>query len=349
MAVVALPAGVAADRWGRKRLMVGADVVRMVATAVLASLLVADWLEFWMIPLVAVIEGTGAAIFSAAQVGALRSVVPTSQLPDAAAAQTGRRAAVQVAGPPLGGALFGVARALPFIVDCASYTCSTVSLLAMRTPFEETREVERSSVRSRIAEGFRFLWHHAFLRTTALLFSLSNFIGQGLLFALVIIARDDGLSSAAVGALLAGCGLCIVVGSFLSAPLRRRLPVRAVILLELWAGLGCTAFLVWPNVYVLFAGMLPACFVIPSTDSVVHGYRIAMTPDRLLGRAESVRSMISVSLAPLGPLVAGLLFTVSARTTIGVFAVAALVLAVWGTTSATIRDAPELAALSELA
>ena len=47
------------------------------------------------------------------------------------------------------------------------------------------------------------------------------------------------------------------------------------------------ALLVWPSVYVLVAGILPTALAIPSTDSVVHGYRIAMTPDRLLGRAES--------------------------------------------------------------
>ena len=39
---------------------------------------------------------------------------------------------------------------------------------------------------------------------------------------------------------------------------------------------------------MLTAGILPTALAIPSTDSVVHGYRIAMTPDRLLGRAESV-------------------------------------------------------------
>jgi len=82
--------------------------------------------------------------------------------------------------------------------------------------------------------------------------------------------------------------------SFLSPLVRRLLPVRAVLLLELWTWLGCAVFLVWPSVYVLTAGILPTALAIPSTDSVVHGYRIAMTPDRLIGRAESVRSTISL-------------------------------------------------------
>src|SRR5258705_76234 len=83
-------AGRAADRWRRKRLMVGADGVRMVAIGGLAVLLVTDRLSFWLIPIVAFVEGAGAAVFGAAEVGALRSVVPAPQLPAAAATQTGR-------------------------------------------------------------------------------------------------------------------------------------------------------------------------------------------------------------------------------------------------------------------
>ena len=71
-------------------------------------------------------------------------------------------------------------------------------------------------------------------------------------------------------------------GSFASPLVRRLLPVRAVLLLELWTWLSCAVFLVWPNVYVLTASILPTAIAFPSTDSVVHGYGIAMTPDRLL-------------------------------------------------------------------
>jgi hypothetical protein len=125
--------------------------------------------------------------------------------------------------------------------------------------------------------------------------------------------------------------------------------VRGVLLLELWTWLGCAVFLVWPNVYVLAGSLLPTAFAIPSTDSVVTGYRIAMTPDRLLGRSEAVRSTIALVIAPLGPLAAGfLLGSVSARATVAVFAAFALLLAVWGTLSPSIRAAPSLDELEKL-
>ena len=345
----ALPAGLAADRCSRRRLMIAADGMRALAIGSLAAAILLDRLIFWEIVAVAFVEGSGAALFFGAQPGALRAVVPPRQLPAAAAAETGRQAVVRLAGPPLGGALFGLARALPFLVDALSYAFSTVSLLAMRTPFQEEREPHTASLRSRLAEGFQFVWRQPFLRTCALLFGLGNFIGPGVLFAVVVIGRQQGLSGGEVGALIAVFGACLLLGSLVSPLVRRLLPVRAVLVLELWTWIGCAVFLVWPNVYVLTAGILPTGIAIPSTDSVVHGYRIAMTPDRLLGRAESVRSMISLLIAPLGPLTAGvLLSTVSARAAIAVFAATGLVLAVWGTLSPSIREAPSLDQLHEL-
>jgi MFS family permease len=350
LALFAIPAGLAADRWSRKALMIGADVVRVVAIGTLAAAVITDQAELWLIVIVAFVEGAGSSLFAGAESGALRATVPIEQLPAAAGAQTGRRAAVQLAGPPIGGALFGLAHALPFVADCASYSCSTASLVMMRTPFEEERApaADRGTLRTRVAEGFAFLWQRPFLRTCALLFGLANFVGPGLLFAVVVIGRHHGVRSATIGLLVGAFAACILVGSFLAPYVRRRLPAHAVLLLELWAWPGCALFLVWSNVFVLVAGMLPAALVIPSTDSVVHGYRIAMTPDRMLGRAEAVRATISLSIAPLGPLLAGLLLDRSERVTIAVFALAALALAVWGTASRSLRNAPPFEALATL-
>jgi predicted MFS family arabinose efflux permease len=349
-ALLALPAGVAADRWDRRRLMLAADGVRVAAIGGLAAAILADRVAFWAVALVAFVEGAAAVLFSAAYAGALRAVVPARQLPAAAGAQTGRQAAVRLLGPPLGGALFTLGRALPFLADAVSYAWSMASLLVMRTPFQQARQPDRSSLRARLAEGVRFLWGHRFLRTCALLFGLANFTGPGLLLAIVVIGRGQGLSGGEVGVLVAAFGACLLLGSLLSPLVRRRLPVRAVLLLELWTWPGCALFLVWPSVYVLAASLLPTALAIPSTDSVVHGYRIAMTPDRLLGRAESVRTTISLLIAPLGALAAGaLLEATSARATVALFAAFGLALAVWGTLSPSIRAAPGIDDLDHLA
>ena len=349
MALFALPAGLAADHWNRRRLMIAAHAVRALVIGGLGALILLDEIAFWAIPFIAFVEGSGAAVFSAAQAGALRAVVPRRQLPGAVAIVTGREAAISLGAPAVGGALFVLSRALPFVVHAVSYAFSTFALLAMRTPFQEERERDLSPLRSRLAEGFRFLWGHAFLRTCAFLYGLTNFIGPGVLLAVLVIGKRQGLSGGEVGLLLSAFGACLLLGAFLSPLVRRLLPVRGVLLLELWTWVGCGVFLVWPNVFVLTASILPTALAIPSTDSVVRGYQLAMTPDRLLGRVGSVQSTIALLIAPLGPLAAGfLLDAFSERATIAVFAAFGLVLAFWGTLSPAIRAAPSLDELAGL-
>ena len=114
-------------------------------------------------------------------------------------------------------------------------------------------------------------------------------------------------------------------------------------LLEFTTWFGAWLFVAWPNVFALLAVIVPFGLAAPITDSVVDGYRIAMTPDRLLGRVEAARSTIALLVLPLGPLVAGLLLEhVTARVTIAVFAAFALSLFVWGSLSPALRSAPTL-------
>ena len=226
-ALFALIAGVAADRWNRKAIMVGADVVRGLAVASLAAAIVLDRLAFWQIVVVAFVEGTGSAFFNPAAAGALRAVVAPAQLPAAAGVQEARSAAVSLAGPPVGGALFGLGRAVPFGVDAVSYLCSIASLALMRTPFQDPRPVDAAPLRTRVADGVRFLWGHAFLRTCALLWGLGNFAMPGIFLTVVVIGRRDGLSGGRIGLLMSAFGACILLGSLLSPMMRRRFSVSA--------------------------------------------------------------------------------------------------------------------------
>jgi MFS family permease len=344
--LLGLLAGEAADRWDRKRVMIVADGVRAVAVAALAAAILLDAVPFALIVVIAFIEGTGSVFFSGAEVGAMRAVVPTRQLPAAVGAQRARSATVSLVGPPAGGALFNLGRSLPFLGDAASYSFSFVSLLAMRTPFQEPRQPDPASLRARTAEGFRFLWSRPFLRTTTFLYAIGNFALPGILLVIVVAGERAGLSGGRIGALFAAFAAFLLIGSLASPLFRRRFSMRTIILIELWLWLGSGLYLIWPNVYVLTAAILPQAVAMPVTDSVVVGYRITVIPDRLLGRVESVRAALGQIASPLGPLAAGILLeTTSSRATVAVFTACGVALAVWGTVSPVIRNAPRLDAI----
>ena len=348
-AALALPAGVAADRFDRRRIMVAADAVRGVALGLLAAALVAGRASFGAILAVAFVEGAGTAFFFPASAGALRSVVPTRQLPSAAGAGQARQATVRLAGPPLGGALFGVGRAVPFVFDALSYGGSLVSVLLMRTPFQEAREAPAERLRAQLGAGLRFVWEQRFLRTVALLLAVTNIIGPGILLTLVVVGRDQGLSGGEIGLLIAALGAAMLVGSLASPIVRRRLAPRRILLLELWTWVLSAAFVLRPDVYVLAAAILPSGFAIPNTDAAIIGYRLAITPDRLVGRVDSVQTTIAIAAAPVGTLGAGVLLgAAGARATIAALAGLALLLAIAGTFSPAIRTAPRLDDLDAL-
>lgn len=342
VALLALPAGVAADRWSRRGLMVAADAVRALAVGALGVAVVAGDPPLAAIVVVGAVEGAATAFFWAGRVGALRAVVPEAQLQAAAGIQEARRAVVRVGGTPLGGVLFGLGRAVPFLADAASYTCSIASLLVMRTPFQEPREpAPAARLRARVAEGFRFLWSNPFLRATTLLYSLGNFLAPGVLLLLVLAGHEHGLTPAQIGALTALFSTGTLVGSVASPFARRALPARAILLLELWTWLALWAFVAWPSVYVLAAALLPFALAAPVTDSVVLGLRLAVTPDALLGRVESARTVVALAAAPLGPVVAGLLVdATSIRGATAFFAACGLALALAGTASRGLREPP---------
>ena len=344
-----LVAGVAADRFERRRLMIVADVVGAATLGTLAALVFLHHVTLGLILVAAFVDSTASIFYNAASRGAFRSVVPTEQLPTAASTVQARSAIVRLSGPPVGGALFGLARSLPFLADAISYAFSTGSVLLMRTQFQEVRDGRTATaLRRQFAEGIVYFARIPFLRATIAMIAVSNFTIAGVQLGVIVLARRDGLSSAAIGGFVAFVGATTLLGSLASPLFRRVLSLNAIMLSELWAALAYVAFFVWPNVYVLAGAFAVQAFCFPNTDSAVAAYSYALIPDRLIGRAMAASNTLRAVAAPLGPLAAGLLVaTVSPRRTIAALIAPTLIAAVLGTMSESIRQAPPLDELTK--
>jgi MFS family permease len=265
------------------------------------------------------------------------------------AVEQARWSTVALIAPPLGGALFGLGRALPFVANGLSYSFSLVSLLAMRTPFQEAREKDDTPAMQQLAEGFHWLWSHRFFRACALLFSWTNLVFEALFLVLIVAGRREGLSSGAIGGLIAVFGVCSLLGSVLAPRLTRLISMRTMVIGSFWVQLGFAAYLVKPSVYVLLAGSIPMALFIPSVNAAVIGYRTAVVPDRLTGRVGGVARTIALCTAAFGPLSAGLLLdSLSVRQTVAVYAALMLLLCVLASLNSAIRNAPSLSDLDVL-
>lgn len=342
-ALFALLAGVAADRWNRKTVMILMDVVRVAGMTSIVVALALGKLTFAQVVVVAFLEGSAFVFFNIAEVGAVRSVVPAQQLPDAFAAEQARFSVVTLAGPPLGGALFGLGRSLPFLADAVSYVFSIGSLAWMRTPFQQQRERDTAPLREQIREGISWLWSHRYLRTSAFIFAGDNFVFQAIFLVFIVTARRHGISSGLIGVLIATFGTAALLGSLVSPRASKVLSIRTIMLLNQWLNGLFVLYLFIPSPYTLVACVLPVAFVGPWLNAVIIGYRTAVTPDHLIGRVSSVARNIALLAQPLGPLAAGLLLAAfSPRLTVLVLACMCGALALFSTLSPSIRNSPSL-------
>ena len=342
LVLLSAPAGVAADRFDRRLLMILSDAAGATALAVLATAVLAGHASFWLIVVVAFVDTTAAVVYRSGSSGAMKAVVPTPQLADAASVTMARMSIVRLVAPPVGGALFTLSRGVPFLVDAVSYGFSTVSLLFMRTRFQEERE---PGARTPFREGLAYFWSIPFLRTTIGMIAASNLVAAGAPIAVIILAHREGLSGAAIGGFIALQGVMLLAGSAASPVLRRLFPMRAILLSEFWMALVYGAFLVYPNVYVLAVAAALHAFWFPNTDSAIAAYSYMLIPDRLLGRAMAASNTLRAATAPLGPLLAGLLLThTTPRWTIFVLAAPVVLAVILGTLSPAIRDLPSLEA-----
>src|SRR5207245_4563029 len=130
---------------------------------------------------------------------ALPQVVAKAQLPDATAQNEVTGGVVTLIGPSLGGALFGVARALPFVVDAASYAASVLSLSWIRLPFQEERPHQAHSLRADMWEGLVWLWREPVARSLVLLHSGVVFAYSGMMLLVLVIAERQRAAPYVIG------------------------------------------------------------------------------------------------------------------------------------------------------
>src|SRR5712692_7881783 len=137
--IFSLPAGALIDRWDRKLTMILCDTGRALSMASIPFALAIGHLTIIQLYLVSTIEGTLFVFFNIAEVACLPNVVAKEQLPAATAQNTVTMSTSFLLGPSLGGFLFTVGRAFPFLANAVSYTVSVISLLFIKTKFQRER------------------------------------------------------------------------------------------------------------------------------------------------------------------------------------------------------------------
>jgi MFS family permease len=337
--VLSLPVGVLVDRIDRRRLMLSADGLGVAAVGSLALTLAIGYEALPSVFLAAFADGAAALAFRTAEVGALPHLVARDRLPDAVALNQSREFAAALAGPPVGGVLFGVGRAVPFFADACSYVVSALAVASIRRPFQRPRAAAVAGTFEQVRAGLAWVWWEPFLRTSVLLVAAANLATNALSLTVILVAKNKGASSALIGAMLALVAAGGLAGAAAAPRLRNLVSRRAIVVGYPWIGVVVlVALTTLPPPLALGALFGAWVFFGPLWDAIVVGYRLTIVPDELQGRVESVSSLIAFGGAALGPLTAGVAFAAfGARTTIGLIAAWTLAVAVTGTLSRSLR------------
>ncbi|MEU5993846.1 MFS transporter [Spirillospora sp. NPDC047418] len=341
--LVQLPAGALADRWDRKRLMTACNGGAALAVGSVAVALAFGRLWLPHLVVAAFVESSLTIFYKQAERGAVRNLVPPSQLSAALAQNEARGRAAGLLGQPLGTAIYGLAHWSPTTFTALSHVFGMCGLLFIRKDLQRPARTRPKGILGPIRQGIAWVWGQRFLRTVMVVIAGSNLLFQGISLALAYLVEHDGeLSKAAFAVILAARGAGGVLGAATGPLWMRWLTMRAIVI---WGNIAWAVLM--PLIAVVrdpiaLGAIFIAISVVAGTFNVVGGvYLVRTTPDRMQGRAGSVMDLLGSGLSALGPLVTGFALDAwGARATVLGLGTAMICLALATAASPAIRSVP---------
>lgn len=238
----------------------------------------------------------------------------------------------------------------PFLANAVSYTFSVFSLLCIKTAFQEERVVAALPLWVKIKEGLSWLWNQPLIRFMTILASGFNLITAGQVLLVIVLAQHLHATSFAIGLIFAVGGMGGIVGAAVAAPIQKRFSFGQIIIVTCWmTALLWPLYGIAPNIVVL--GMITAAilFVFPIYDATQFSYRMALIPDELQGRVNSVFRLIAFAGQPLGVAFTGILLqTVKAIPAVLIISLGFIALALATMLNSHVRHARSLAEMHQM-
>ncbi len=172
-------AGVWADRYNRKRLILISDSTIALATLVIAILFLMGYKSIWLLFVVSVVRALGTAVQTPTVGALIPQLVPEDKLTKVNAANGSIQSMVMLVSPMLSGALLTMApMEIIFFIDVvtAAVAVSTL-LLFLKVPSHEKALAKQSvSYLGDMTEGYRYIKNHAFVRKIIIYSALFSFL-----------------------------------------------------------------------------------------------------------------------------------------------------------------------------
>jgi predicted MFS family arabinose efflux permease len=300
--------GVIVDRIPRRFAMLASDSSRGVTVTIIAVLVALGTLQIWELVVLSIVFGAADALFYPAATAVTPEILPAELLVQGSALNhTSQTVAQSLIGPALGGLVVAaLGYEWGFAIDAASFAVSAGCVVAMAS-----RPRPEPSGRSALADardGLRYVRSQRWLWVSLVGAGLANFIAFSPLAVLVPLLIRNVLHQGpvALGLVLATGG----VGGGVVAVLVARFGAPRLRITWMWGGWGIAGgaiivIALAPNVWIAGAGVFIVIGGLMLGNVLWSPMMQELVPPELLGRASSVDWLLSLSLSPLGVLVAG--------------------------------------------
>lgn len=306
--LLSLIAGEAADRYDRRRILLGCNILQMACAAAFIYIALTPSPSLNLLFAMASLFGVARAFSMPATTSLAPALVPTSVLPKAIAWNTLSGQSGMVLGPWLGGVLSSFAPSLAYGTSLALYVISTSTITILLMMKVNAKAQNKSGSRmTMIREGLAYLISNRLVLGAISLDLFAVFLG-GVTALLPVVAKDilhagaDGFGLLRSGTALGG-GLMTL---YLSVrPIRRHagtLMLSAVIVYGVITIMFAFSRTIWLSIFLLV--------ILGAADSVSVFIRQSLvqivTPDNMRGRVSSVSSLFISASNELGEFESGI-------------------------------------------
>ncbi len=302
-------AGVLADRWDRRLVMVLSDSGAGLSSLFVAAVLLTGELGVWHIYIATFFNSAFGAFQWPAYSAATSLLVPKEHLGRAGGMVQVGEAIGRLAAPAIAGALYvSVGMEAILLIDVATYLVALATLLAVRFPQPEaTQEGQagKGSVWREALFGWRYIRQRPGLLGMLLIFASLNFLLNGT-YPLLTPMLLDMTSPDVLGYVEAIGGIGMLVGTLVMSawggPRRR---IYGIFGAETLAGLSILLLGLRPSIPLVAVAGFGLMLALPVSNGCSQAiWQTKVAPD-VQGRVFSIRSMIAFSIIPIAYAVAG--------------------------------------------
>ena len=302
-------AGVLADRWDRRRLLIFTQALAMVQAGLLAAVVLSGIVQVWHIVLLSLLLGVVNAFdIPIRQSFIVEMVTHREDLGNAIALNSSMVNGARLIGPTIAGLLVAsVGEGVCFVVNSASYLAVLVALIAMRIEPRPPHPAKRRHVFHELREGFVYAVGFGPIRSILMLVALVSLTGMPYTVLVPVFAKEvlhGGVHTFGFLMTAGGCGAfagTVYLASRKSVLGLGRLIARAAVLFAA----GIAAFAVSSNLVISMVSLAVAGFgaitLIASSNTILQ----TILEENKRGRVMSFFTVAFIGIAPFGSLGAG--------------------------------------------